>query len=373
MSHRRIEVLVLYGTRPEAIKMAPVIEALDRRRDQVELIVCTTGQHRELLDQAQEVFGIRPDIDLDLMRPEQSLNQLASRGFEALDKVLDARKPDWLLVQGDTTTAWVGAFAAFHRGIKVGHVEAGLRTGNLREPFPEEANRRAIDLVSEALFAPTKHAAETLLGEGIDPARVCLTGNTVVDALRGIAERLPRDSAAGEVLVSVHRRESFGDPLREIFAALRQLAATFTDTRFIYPVHRNPNVWEPAHELLGGIANIELKEPLDYLDLLGCLKSARLVLTDSGGIQEEAPTFGIPILVLRDTTERPEGIDAGVARLVGTDRRRIVMEVSRLLRDDDAHARMARVVDLYGDGCAAERIAAVLTGEDFEPFEPPGG
>ncbi|MCP3958815.1 MAG: UDP-N-acetylglucosamine 2-epimerase (non-hydrolyzing) [bacterium] len=364
-----VRILVLYGTRPEAIKMAPVIEALRRRPAAIEPIVCTTGQHREMVDQVQEILGIRPDFDLDLMRPDQGLNELTSRAFAALDGVLSERRPDWLLVQGDTTTAMVGALAAFHRGVRVGHVEAGLRTGDLREPFPEEANRRTIDVVAEALFAPTRRAHDALRSEGVAADRVFLTGNTVVDALRGLAARLPAPDGGMEVLISIHRRESFGERQREIFAALRELASSFPAARFVYPVHRNPKVREPAHQLLGGLPNLELHEPFDYLELLTHLNAARLVLTDSGGIQEEAPVFGVPALVLRDKTERPEGVEAGVARLVGTDRGRIVAEASALLTDDNAHARMARQVDLYGDGKAAERIAAVLAGEEFVPFE----
>lgn len=362
------KVLLLYGTRPEAIKMACVAKALEQRPDRFTVTLCATAQHRELLDQVEALFGLQPDLDLDLMRPDQALNELAGRAFTALDRVLAERAPDWVLVQGDTTTAFVGAFAAFHRGVKVGHVEAGLRTGDLRRPFPEEANRRAIDLVADALFAPTERARRALLAEGVPPRSIHLTGNTVVDALQHVAGRLPPEPPRDEVLVTVHRRESFGAPLAEVFAALRELAAALPAVRWIYPVHPNPSVREPALSLLSGLPNVELHEPFGYLELVRRLRTARLVLTDSGGIQEEAPTFGTPVLVLRDTTERPEGIEAGVARLVGTDRARIVTEALRLLTDEDARRRMASAGNPYGDGRAAARIVAALAGEELEPF-----
>jgi UDP-N-acetylglucosamine 2-epimerase (non-hydrolysing) len=254
----------------------------------------------------------------------------------------------------------VGALAAFHRRIPLGHVEAGLRTGDLSRPFPEEANRRIIDVVADLQFAPTERARRLLLAEGSAAERVFVTGNTVVDALRWISSSLPAEPVRDEVLITVHRRESFGAPLREIFAAVRELARTFPATRWVYPVHRNPNVSRPAREVLGGLANVELHEPFDYLELVRRLRACRLVLTDSGGIQEEAPTFGKPVLVLRETTERPEGVEAGVAKLVGCERGRIVAETTRLLTDAAAYAAMATPVNPYGDGRAAERIAAVL-------------
>jgi UDP-N-acetylglucosamine 2-epimerase (non-hydrolysing) len=369
-----LKILLLYGTRPEAIKMAPVAAALRRRADRFALTVATTAQHRELLGPAQELLELRPDVDLDLMRPDQTLNGLAALAFAALDRLLAERAPDWLLVQGDTTTALAGALAAFHRRVRVGHVEAGLRTGDLAQPFPEEANRRAIDLVADALFAPTARARDTLLGEGVPAARVHLTGNTGIDALHRIAALLPGEPAEpgppgeGEVLITVHRRESFGAPLAGIFAALRDLALAFPAVRFVYPVHPNPHVRGPAHRLLAGLANLELCEPLDYVDLVRRLRSARLVLTDSGGLQEEAPAFGKPVLVLREKTERPEGIDAGVAELTGTDPARIVAAATRLLTDEDAYRAMAQAASPYGDGRAAERIAGILAEEEIEPF-----
>jgi len=374
-SHRPLAILAVYGTRPEAIKMAPVIEALRRRPAVFSVRVCTTGQHREMLDQVQEIFGLVPDLDLSLMRHDQTLNGLAAGALAAMDEVLAQSAPDWLLVQGDTTTAMTAALAAFHRGVRVGHVEAGLRTGDLRHPFPEEANRRVIDLLADALFAPTERAAAALRAEGCDERRIHVVGNTVVDALERLACGPAAAAAEGnrpEVLITVHRRESFGAPLRGIFTALRRLAESFPDVLWIYPVHRNPNVQGPAFEILGGLPNLELREPLDYRQLVGLLARCRFVLTDSGGIQEEAPAFGKPVLVLRETTERPEGVDAGVARLTGTDPERIFAEASRLLDSRQAYLEMAKAVNPYGDGRAAERIAAVLAGEAWEPFRPGG-
>lgn len=368
-----VKALAVYGTRPEAIKMAPVIEALRRRPEAFTVRVCTTGQHREMLDQVQELFGLVPDLDLQLMQPDQTLNGLSAAALAALDRVLAAESPDWLLVQGDTTTAMTAGLAAFHRGIRVGHVEAGLRTGDLRHPFPEEANRRIIDLLADALFAPTEQSRQTLMAEKCDPCKIYVVGNTVIDALQSIAgepEARETSRERREVLVTVHRRESFGAPIREIFAALRELAEAFPEVGWVYPVHRNPNVRGPAYEMLSGLPNLELIEPLDYQDLIRRLERCHLVLTDSGGIQEEAPTFGKPVLVLRETTERPEGVEAGVARLVGADRGRIVAEASRLLRSPEAYLEMARAVNPYGDGRAAERIAAILAGQPWEPFAP---
>ncbi len=364
------KILVVYGTRPEAIKMMPVVRALKARPGDFDAVVCATAQHREMLDQVHEVFGFTADIDLDLMRPDQTLNDLSSRCFSRLDGVLTDVAPDWVLVQGDTTTAMVVGLAAFHRGIRLGHVEAGLRTGDLQHPFPEEANRRVIDVVADALFAPTGRASAALLSEGVKAGRVHVTGNTCVDALQAAVAITGEEPRSDEVLITVHRRESFGEPIREIFRAIRELAQRFPDHRWVYPVHRNPKVREAADEILSGVDNLELHEPFDYLELVRAMQRARLILTDSGGIQEEAPTFGVPVLVLRRTTERPEGVDAGVARLVGTDRATIVSEADRLLVDPDAHRRMARIANPYGDGRAAERIARILAGEPYDAFQP---
>lgn len=362
-------VLVVYGTRPEAIKLAPVIGAL-RERDDVDVVVCTTAQHRELVDQVHQLFGLAPDLDLDLMTADQQLNELTARVLTAVDGVLADVRPDWLVVQGDTSTAMASALAAFHRGVAVGHVEAGLRTGDLQHPFPEEANRRIIDAVAGALFAPTPAAAATLRREGADPAHVHVTGNPVVDALRAVAVTLGPVDRSDEVLITIHRRESFGAPLRGVFGAIARLAARFPSIRWVYPVHPNPNVRGPARELLGDVPNVELVEPLDYPDLVRHLMQARLVLTDSGGLQEEAPTFGTPVLVVRETTERPEGVEAGVARLTGLAPERIEAEVERLLTDERAHREMATAVSPYGDGRASGRIAAILAGGSWTAWSP---
>jgi len=365
-----LRVLTVIGTRPEAIKMAPVIARLRERPDVVQSWVCSTGQHREMLRQALGVFDIVPDIDLDLMQPGQTLTQVASRLLAAIEPVLDDLRPDWVLVQGDTTTVMAAAIAAHHSRVRVGHVEAGLRTGDRANPFPEEMNRVVTDAISDLCFAPTGRAREALLAEGIAPERILVTGNTVVDALqwmRRLPARLlpealldlPRDTNL--VLVTAHRRESFGAPLERICTALVELAArSHGRWHIVYPVHLNPQVREPVYRELSGVAGITLLPPLDYLDLVGLMSRCRLVLTDSGGIQEEAPSLGVPVLVLRETTERPEGIEAGVARLVGTDSGRIVAEALALLQDDAAHAAMARAQNPYGDGHAAERIVEAL-------------
>jgi UDP-N-acetylglucosamine 2-epimerase (non-hydrolysing) len=366
---RSLRVLVVYGTRPEAIKMAPVVAALRARAERFEPIVCTTAQHREMIDQVQELFGLAPDLDLDLMTPDQGLNELTARVITALDEVLERVRPDWLLVQGDTTTAMGAALAAFHHRIPVGHVEAGLRTGDLTQPFPEEANRRLIDIVAQVLFAPTARARDALLTEGADPDRLFLTGNTIVDALQSVAATLGDTCRHDEVLVTVHRRESFGEPIRRICFAVAKLAERFPQLRWIYPVHHNPRVRDPAQLILGRIPNVELHDPFDYPELLRYLKRARIVLTDSGGIQEEAPAFGTPVLILREKTERPEGVEAGVARLIGVEPETIVSAATELLTDTAVYESMATATNPYGDGRAAERIVAVLAGEPFKPFE----
>jgi UDP-N-acetylglucosamine 2-epimerase (non-hydrolysing) len=366
-STRSQRVLVVYGTRPEAIKMAPVVAAL-RETAGVDPLVCTTAQHREMVDQVQELFGLVPDIDLDIMTPDQELNDLAARVIGAVDGVLHDLEPDWLLVQGDTTTAMGAALAAFHRGVPVGHVEAGLRTGDLAHPFPEEANRRLIDVLAEARFAPTARARDALLAEGVDPGQVFLTGNTVVDALQSVAGSIGPVARTDEVLITLHRRESFGDALRGVFEAIVTLADRFADVQWVYPVHRNPNVRGPAEEVLGSSPNIQLHDPFDYPTMVRHLMGARLVLTDSGGIQEEAPTFATPVLVARETTERREGVDAGVARLVGLEPGHIVAEVTEVLTDPQVHEAMATAVNPYGDGHAATRIAAILSGAPWEPW-----
>jgi UDP-N-acetylglucosamine 2-epimerase (non-hydrolysing) len=362
-----MKLLVVVGTRPEAIKMAPVIRSL-RAEPGAQVVVCATAQHREMLDQVFALFEIAPDIDLDLMRPDQTPNALASRVFAGLDDVLAREAPDWLLVQGDTTTAMASSVAAFHRRVRVGHVEAGLRTGDFQHPFPEEMNRRVVDLVSDANFVPTRRAARALAAEEVPQEKIHLTGNTVVDALLEIAGRDGEIPEEDLVLITAHRRESFGEPLERVVRAIGRLAEAFPATRFVHVIHPNPNV-RSAVRANATRPNVMLVEPLDYLELVRLMRRARLILTDSGGIQEEAPTFGKPVLVLREKTERPEGVEAGLARLVGTDEEKIFAEARGLLADAAARRRMAGA-NPYGDGRAARRIAAILMGRTFEAFDP---
>lgn len=366
-----LKVLVVVGTRPEAIKMAPVILRLRQAPCAFDVRVCATAQHRELLDSVLGIFRIQPDLDLDLMRPNQSLDQIAAGVFERFHEALVSERPDWVLVQGDTTTVMAAALVSFHNGVRVGHVEAGLRTADLGNPFPEEMNRRVTDMVSTLHFAPTRRAVEALLGERSRPEGVHLTGNTVVDALEWIAARDPYPPATQRlVLVTAHRRESFGEPMRQAFLGLERLARRFPDVRFVFPVHPNPNVVR-AVEVLRQVPNFELLPPVDYRQLVRWMRSATIVVTDSGGIQEEAPAFGKPTLVMRETTERPEGIEAGAAILVGTDAGKIFDEGFRLLTDEDHYRGMAQTRNPYGDGKAAERIARILSGAPFEPFLTP--
>lgn len=361
-------VLVVVGTRPEAIKLAPVVLQLRALPELFSTTVCASGQHREMLDAMLQLFGVAVDVDLDLMRPGQTLSEVAAGVLSGVDRLLAAAPVDWLVVQGDTTTAMAAALAAFHRSVPVAHVEAGLRTGDLAAPFPEELNRRVVDLLASLLLAPTARSAEALRREGVPAARIHVTGNTVVDALRWIAERQgPVGDQQPLVLITAHRRESFGEPLQRVFRAIRRLALAFPELRFVFPVHPNPRVREHLDEL-AGLANVQLEQPAGYWQLVAWLRSARLVITDSGGIQEEAPTFGRPTLVLRDTTERPEGVEAGVALLVGTDEERIVAEATRLLTDQAAYTAAAQAANPYGDGRAAERIVAILAGQPLEPF-----
>lgn len=379
-----MKVLTVFGTRPEAIKMAPVVRALDDLPDRVETTVCVTAQHRDMLDQILELFDIHPHHDLRVMEENQSPTQVAAAVLSRLEGVLAAERPDWVLVQGDTTTAATAALAAFYARARVGHVEAGLRTRDRWQPFPEEINRRIVGVLADRHFAPTARARENLLGEHTPPADVLVTGNTVIDALRWVAthgprvahapevaRRLARGGSAKLVLLTAHRRENFGAPLEAICRAVRTVAERARGgVEFVYPVHPNPNVREPVQRILAGMPNVTLTEPLGYAPLVDLLQRAHLVLTDSGGLQEEAPAFGVPVLVLRQVTERPEAIEAGTARLVGTDERHIVGEVERLLDDAGEHARMARAVNPFGDGHASARIVASLLGEPTAEFVP---
>ena len=373
-----MKILVVLGTRPEAIKMAPVIrEARDRG---LKTIVCVTAQHREMLDQVLDLFGIQPEIDLDLMEPDQTLASLTARALLALDEVLDEVAPDWVLVQGDTTTAMVAALAAFYRQVPVGHVEAGLRTGDLNRPFPEELNRRLADAVSGRHFLPTEQARENLAAEGFAPETMAVTGNTVVDALQWVRQQpaaatddlgLPDVTASDRiVLVTAHRRESFGAGMESIARALVRIVDQNPDVRMIYPLHRNPNVRQVMEEALGAVPRIHLLPPLDYLPFVQLMARATLILSDSGGVQEEAPSLGVPALVLRETTERPEAVAAGAVRLVGLDTERIVREANILLQDAAAHEKMAVAVNPYGDGQASTRIVSILLDEPWSEFRP---
>jgi UDP-N-acetylglucosamine 2-epimerase (non-hydrolysing) len=373
-----IKVLSIFGTRPEAIKMAPVVKELERHPANIVSRVCVTAQHREMLDQVLDLFDITPDYDLDLMRDDQSLAEITARVFTDLDPVIAAERPDWVLVQGDTTTVMAASLVAFYHQVKVGHVEAGLRTGDKWQPFPEEVNRKVAGVVADAHFAPTTTAKDNLLREGVPPEAIHVTGNSVIDALYMAAE-MDCDLASGPLvdvpwekrvlLVTAHRRENHGQPLENVCAALLEIAERYDDVYVVYPVHLNPNVQVPVHRLLGEHDQITLLAPLDYLPLVQLMKRSYLVLTDSGGIQEEAPGLGKPVLVLREVTERPEAVAAGTVQLVGTDRERIVREATALLDDDDAYQQMAQAVNPYGDGLAAERIAAVLLGEPVTPFQ----
>ncbi|MEK9724804.1 MAG: UDP-N-acetylglucosamine 2-epimerase (non-hydrolyzing) [Rhodospirillaceae bacterium] len=364
-----MRVLSVFGTRPEAIKMAPVVRALAADPD-IESRVCVTAQHREMLDQVLELFAIRPDHDLDIMCPGQDLAHITQAVLTGMGDVLDRETPDRVLVHGDTTTTLAAALAAYYRRIPVGHVEAGLRTGEHYAPFPEEINRKLADGIADLHFAPTEAAAENLRREGVDPAGLSVTGNTVVDALLETVDTLHADDSrrrdldarfAGSdparrlILVTGHRRENFGAGFESICAALARLAGR-DDVRIVYPVHLNPHVREPVNRLLGGHDNIQLVEPLDYLPFVHLMNSCHLVITDSGGIQEEAPSLGKPVLVMRDVTERPEGVAAGTVKLVGTDTDAIVRETVLLLDDEAAYNAMARAHNPYGDGRASGRI-----------------
>jgi UDP-N-acetylglucosamine 2-epimerase (non-hydrolysing) len=362
-------ILPIFGTRPEAIKLAPVIRRLRERPEIFETCIVATAQHRGMLDQVLDAFSIQPDYDLDLMRPQQTLFQTTSRIIAALEPVLEKESPDCILVQGDTTTAFCGALAAFYKGIPVGHVEAGLRTGDCRQPFPEEMNRVLVGRLAALHFAPTAGAAQNLRREGMNPERVFVTGNTSVDAVLEIHDAL--DRADGQkpltplkklILVTAHRRESFGEGFENICLALRKLAAR-GDVEIVYPVHPNPSVQDPVNRLLSGVPGIRLIDPLPYVSFVDLMRQAHVLLTDSGGIQEEAPSLGKPVLVMREKTERPEAVAAGTARLVGASVDRIVAETALLLDDEAEYQRRSRIHNPYGDGRAACRICDILAAQ----------
>ena len=369
------KILVVFGTRPEAIKLFPVVAAL-KADPRFEPVVCVSAQHRQMLDQVLEIAGIVPDYDLDLMRPDQSLDALTAALLTSLGKVMDEVQPARVIVQGDTATAMAGALAAYYRKVPVGHVEAGLRSGNIYHPWPEEVNRKIIGQIADMHFAPTAVSAKALIDEQVDPARVHITGNTVIDALHWVTARIaaePQLAAgladiearfAGKRIIGVtsHRRENFGGGLANIAEAIRQIAAR-PDAAVIFPVHLNPNVRAVMHGALGDLPNVALIEPLDYPGFARLLAIAEVMLTDSGGVQEEAPALGKPVLVMRETTERPEGITAGTAKLVGTDTKTIVTEMFNLLDDKVAYEKMARAHNPFGDGHSADRIVELLGNE----------
>lgn len=367
---RRPVVLLLFGTRPEAIKLAPVNAALRARSESVDVRVVSTGQHDELLVSALSSLDMEIDRNLEIMRPDQGLYDIATACLAKLESTLRSLKPDVVVVQGDTASVFFGALAGFFQKIPIAHVEAGLRSGDKTAPYPEEMFRRMTDALADYLFAPTRVAEQNLIEEGIKPERINVTGNTVVDAVQALSrsgrpvENLELNTAleSGKriVLVTLHRRESFGARLREAFGALRTLALEWPEYLFVYPVHPNPNVVGPAREILSGIPNFRLLAPLSYVDLVAALSHAWLVFTDSGGIQEEAPSFGLPVLVVREVTERPEGPAAGIAALVGTSSERILQAGRELLGNEDARQRMTHAANPYGDGRAGERIADIL-------------
>src|SRR5690349_20824100 len=369
-----MKVLSVFGTRPEAVKMAPIVRLLQQTSG-VESGVCVTAQHRQMLDQVLELFEIKPDYDLNLMRDNQSLASISASIFTHLDPVLAEFQPDWVLVVGDTTTVVTTSQLAYYRRIKIGHVEAGLRTHNKWHPFPEEINRRIATVIADLHFAPTEWSQGNLLREGVAEKAIRITGNPVIDALNFVAKQdEPKEitnlirqlglktiglETRRLILVTAHRRENFGQPLENICYAIKQLASR-RDVEIVYPVHLNPKVQEPVNRLLKGVPHITLLSPLDYLPMVHLMKHAKLILTDSGGLQEEAPSLGVPVLVLRQTTERPEGVNAGTLKLVGTETRQIVREANQLLDDPIAYAEMARAMNPYGDGHAAERIIDAL-------------
>ena len=359
-----IKVMSIFGTRPEAIKMALLIKALEKD-ERFESIVTVTGQHREMLDQVLEVFEITPDHDLDVMSVNQTLTAITTKVLLSLEPILQAEQPDIVLVHGDTTTTFAAATAAFYQQIKVGHVEAGLRTWNKWSPFPEEINRQATDDLADLYFAPTNESADNLRREHHDEANIFVTGNTAIDAMRYtiVADQKSdhlSSSSTKQLLVTMHRRENLGEPMANVFQALGRIAEEFSDVSIIFPMHKNPKVRELADTILGQYENVQLIEPLDVIDFHNCAAKSYLILTDSGGVQEEAPSLGVPVLVLRDTTERPEGVKAGTLKLVGTDEETVYDETKQLLTDVKAYEKMAQAKNPYGDGYASQRILEAI-------------
>ncbi len=370
MENKKIKVMTVFGTRPEAIKMAPIVLELAKHPDKITPVVAVTAQHREMLDQVLGLFNITPDHDLDIMAQGQTLFDITSKAMMGLDKVLEQEKPDIVLVHGDTTTTFAGALAAYYHQTTVGHVEAGLRTHDKYSPFPEEMNRKLTGCIADLNFAPTETSESNLLAENVKPESIFVTGNTVIDALHHTV----RDDFQFEdellqnidfenkriILVTTHRRENLGEPMRHVYKALRQLTEEFDDVEVVFPVHKNPKVREVVREELGGLSQVHLIDPLDYEPFANLMHKAHLILTDSGGVQEEAPALGKPVLVLRDTTERPEAVAAGTVKLIGTDRDVVYNEAKTLLTDEAAYHRMAESVNPYGDGKASERIIQAI-------------
>lgn len=364
------KVMTVFGTRPEAIKMAPVVLELKKHPDQIQTVVAVTAQHRQMLDQVLDLFQIRPDYDLDIMSQGQTLYDITTRSLQGLKSVMEVEKPDLVLVHGDTTTTFAGALAAYYQQIPVGHVEAGLRTGNIYSPFPEEMNRKLTGAIAAIHFSPTMTARGNLLREGIDKDAIFVTGNTVIDALMTTVdegydfedEELQSVDFQNHriILLTTHRRENLGEPMRHIYKALRQIIEEIPDTEIVFPVHRNPLVRKVVEEELSGVDRIHLIEPMEYEPFANLMHHSCLVLTDSGGIQEEAPSLGKPVLVLRNTTERPEAVEAGTVRLIGTDRDRVYEETKRLLTDKAAYDAMSNAVNPYGDGQASRRIVQAI-------------
>jgi UDP-N-acetylglucosamine 2-epimerase (non-hydrolysing) len=364
------KILFIFGTRPEAIKIAPVIKELEKYPKKFKVINCVTAQHRQMLDQVLSLFEIKVDYDLNIMKEGQDLFYLNSRLMPSLKKVLEREKPDLCLVQGDTTSAFLGGLAAYYQKIKVGHIEAGLRTYQKYSPFPEETNRRLLSAIADLHFAPTKKAKDNLLKENIPSGNIFVTGNTVIDALLMIAKNNYQfdnptlkklDFTKKIILVTAHRRESFGKPFREMCYAFREIVNSHKDLELIYPVHLNPNVQKPVKHILKNTKRIHLIPPLDYKDFVLLMKKSYLILTDSGGIQEEAPTFHKPVLVMREVTERPEAVQAGTAKVVGTQRKKIVEETSKLLSSEKTYQKMSSTKNPYGDGKAAKRIVQIIS------------
>ncbi len=374
MEKKITKILTVFGTRPEVIKMAPVIKELRKYHGEFICRVCVTAQHRQMVDPLLDLFSIKPDYDLNLMQKDQTLEHITITVLTELGKIIHHEDPDYLVVQGDTTTAMAGSLAAFYRKTKIAHVEAGLRTRNKHHPYPEEVNRRIIDSLSDLYFAHTEQAKQNLVNEGVETDRIEVTGNTVIDALLNVAEKefdmagtiLEKIQWNGKkvVLVTAHRRENFGNPLTNICKAIREMAMRYpSDLCFVYPVHLNPNVQKTARSMLDGIENILLVDPLEYAPFVQVMKRSYLILTDSGGLQEEAPSLGKPVLVLRETTERPEGVASGSVEIVGTEPERIIEKATELLENREKYERMSKAVNPYGDGKASERIVSRLLKE----------